>query len=461
MNRALDRPARRILVLAGLGYLLFVIYGSLVPLRFRPLPLSEAWTSFLNIRYLHLGIASRADWVANILLFVPLAFLWLGVLWPRKSRGLQTAVSGLVLVAAVGLSAAIEFAQLFFPPRTVSLNDILAEGIGAGIGVVLWWAAGHGLVQWLEEWRGKRPGRSVVERLLYLYLFLLFGYNLLPLDLTISPVEIFHKWRAGRVVLVPFGYHFSDSAQALYDLLADIAVWVPVGYLWRLSAERGHLSVWLRVTSAAALVEFLQLFVYTRVSDVTDVLTAALGGGIGIVLARLAPLKTQIPVTARAGPSFRVRWGVVWPAVGLLAWLAVLALVFWYPFDFRFEGGFVRQRIAGLGRVPFEAYYFGTEYRAVTEVLHKTLFFAPGGALFALISLRMPRPLWRRLFGAGAFLFVALTALTIELGQLFLPRKIADLTDWALETLGGVLGYMATAALANRMKGDAPKEDGR
>jgi glycopeptide antibiotics resistance protein len=316
-------------------------------------------------------------------------------------------------------------------------------------------------MQWLEEWRGKLTGRSVVERLLYVYLFMLFGYNLLPLDLTISPVEIYHKWRAGRVVLVPFGYHFSDSAQALYGLLADIAVWIPAGYLWRLSAARGSLSSWFHVTLAAALLEFLQIFVYTRVSDVTDVITAAVGGGIGIVLARRKPLATQVPDAAPAGPLLRARRGAVWPVAGLLAWLVVLALVFWYPFDFRFEGGFVRQRIAGLGRVPFEAYYFGTEYRAATEVLHKTLFFAPGGALFALLSLRMSLPLWHRLFGAGAVIFVALTALTIELGQLFLPRKIADLTDWALETLGGVLGYMAASALANRLRGDALKKGGQ
>ena len=62
---------------AGL-YLVFVVYGSLVPLDFTPLPLDEAIERFRRIRFLNLGIGSRADWVANGLLMIPLAFLLCG-----------------------------------------------------------------------------------------------------------------------------------------------------------------------------------------------------------------------------------------------------------------------------------------------------------------------------------------------------------------------------------------------
>ena len=79
-----SRPGRTLLWWLTLGYSAFVIYGSLVPLHFQRQPLDEAWAYFQQIPYLDLGIGSRADWVANILLFVPLAFLWHGVLWPRR-----------------------------------------------------------------------------------------------------------------------------------------------------------------------------------------------------------------------------------------------------------------------------------------------------------------------------------------------------------------------------------------
>lgn len=454
MNRALDGPIRRILVLAGLGYLLFVIYGSLVPLRFRPLPLSEAWTSFLNIRYLRLGIASRADWVANILLFVPLAFLWLGVLWPRKSRGLQAAASGLVLVAAVGLSAAIEFAQLFFPPRTVSLNDILAEGIGAGIGIALWLLAGPRFTRWMSEWPAVRGGRNLAERVLFIYLFLLFGYNLLPLDLTISPVEIYHKWRAGRLVLVPFGFPVPDPAQRIYDLATDVAVWIPAGFLLRFAGKRSGLSAWMLATGAAACLEILQVFVFSRVSDVTDVLTASIGAAGGVLLAGVVSGRSTVPSAAPSMP----RWLAWWTGAAAV-WLAVVVVIFWYPFDFRFEPGFVRERLLSLWRAPFTTYYFGTEFRAATEVLHKVVFFLPGGALLAFLSLRVERSIRRRIIAAGGLAFIGLVALAVEAGQAFLPSKVADLTDAGLETMGGILGYLTTGAIARRLRDEPQGED--
>ncbi|OGW61675.1 MAG: hypothetical protein A2V83_02150 [Nitrospirae bacterium RBG_16_64_22] len=453
VNTILDGPGRRVLALAALAYLLFVIYGSLVPLRFHARPLSEAWSAFLGIRYLSLGIASRADWVANILLFVPLAFLWLGVLWPG-GRTSRIAASVLVLFACVGLSAAIEFAQLFFPPRTVSLNDVLAEGIGAGIGVIAWHLAGPGLMRWVDEWRGERSEKSLALRLLYVYLFLLFGYNLLPLDLTISPVEIYHKWRAGRVVLVPFGYPFADPAQEIYSLLADAVIWIPAAYLWRRSAAKGPLSSWLHVTAAAVLLEFLQLFVYTRVSDVTDVLTASIGAAGGVLLAASASGRSTDP-SAASGIPRRLAW---WTAA-VAVWLAVVAVIFWYPFDFRFEPGFVRERLLSLWRVPFTTYYFGTEYRAATEVFHKIIFFLPGGALLSSLSLRVERPARRRVVAAVGLAFIGLVALATEAGQVFLPSKVADLTDAGLEATGGILGYLAAGAIARRLRDERRGED--
>lgn len=66
--------------IAAAVYTVLAIYGSLVPLEFRPVPLDEAVERFRNVPYLTLGLQSRADFVANILLFIPLAFLAMGAL---------------------------------------------------------------------------------------------------------------------------------------------------------------------------------------------------------------------------------------------------------------------------------------------------------------------------------------------------------------------------------------------
>ena len=63
------------LFLGWLAYLVFVIYGSLVPLDFHPMPLDQAWSRFQQIPMLQIGVQGRADWMANGVLYVPVGFL--------------------------------------------------------------------------------------------------------------------------------------------------------------------------------------------------------------------------------------------------------------------------------------------------------------------------------------------------------------------------------------------------
>lgn len=446
---------RFLLLLAATVYSVFVVYGSLVPLDYRAMPVDEALSRFRAIPYLDLGMGSRADWVANILLFVPLAFLWLGVLWHRWNAGLRVLASLAVLAVLGASSVLIEFTQLFFPPRTVSQNDILAECIGALVGVVAWWAFGPRLVRWLASWLQGRGDLSLAQRLLAVYLAALYAYALLPLDLTISPVEVFHKLQEGRLVLIPFGGLPGDAAQAAYDLLTDVAIWVPVGFLWRRSGITGARAL-RNVLLTALLLEFLQLWVFSRVSDVTDILTAALGGWIGVFIGARGTPVVAAPGAARStGPGVALLC-----LAGMVVWIGVLMGVFWYPFDFRTDGQFLRERLATLQQAPFTAYYYGTEFRAATEVLHKLLFFAPLGFLSAaaMIRLRWPRLM---VWGLGLAVVAGAGGL-IEAGQLALPGKNADITDWVLEVLGGALGiWLALAMRAAAIPAGArPARDG-
>ncbi len=192
----------------------------------------------------------------------------------------------MVWMLCLMLSIGIEFTQLFFPPRTVSQNDILAEGLGALFGIAAWWWKGDEIVAWISHWRTLRGSANIALRLLWLYLALLFGYNLLPLDLTISPVEIYHKWREGKVILLPFGFHVENSAQLAYNLLTDIALWIPVSFLWILSDKKSRRQAWIWAVVTASILEGLQLLVYSRVTDITDILTAMVGAGAGVWLTR-------------------------------------------------------------------------------------------------------------------------------------------------------------------------------
>lgn len=430
---------RRQFLLAAALYTTFAVYGSLVPLQYVDLPWDEAWARFRGIQYLQLGVDSRADWVANLLLYVPLTYLWTGVAWSEGRRLANGIGSTIVLAGGLGLSLAVEFTQVFFPQRTVSVNDVVAQSIGALLGCLLWHATGNSLLQWLQRAKAERAPLTWMERVLHVYLFVFLVYSLMPLDLTISPVELFRKWDAGRVLWLPFSARYDSVANGIYDLVGDALIWLPVACLWRLIGRHSTADVIAGVTLMAVGLEFLQLFVYSRVTDTTDVVTALLGGILGAGLgARLSRRKEQ------SSPAFSHGWAWTRWAVCVLMWLAALTVVFWFPWEMNTDRSFMADRLRGLFRVPFSTYYFGTEYRAITEVLRKLLFFMPGGALGAWAVHRMPPGALRRAGGAVAAVFIVGVALVVELGQVVLPGKVPDATDWFLESVGGLLGAIAT-----------------
>jgi VanZ family protein len=125
---------------AGL-YALAVIYVSIAlgpdGVNFVPRDPAVALRMLLATPYLATGSDQRPDWMANLLMLVPLGFLMTGALWParRSSRGAITA--GATLLGCVFFVVAVKYAQLFFPPRTVTLNYIVAQSLGSVIGVGL------------------------------------------------------------------------------------------------------------------------------------------------------------------------------------------------------------------------------------------------------------------------------------------------------------------------------------
>src|SRR5205814_5993342 len=132
---------------------------------------------------------------------VPLGFGLLGLARvdrPGKARAVLTGV--LLLPACLGFAAAVEFAQLYVPVRTCAGSDVLCQGFGAALGMAGWVLVG----QRLTEQARQVVGAGAAGRLLVAYLALLAFVQALPMDLTLSPRDIYKKLR-DRVVYVPFG----------------------------------------------------------------------------------------------------------------------------------------------------------------------------------------------------------------------------------------------------------------
>ncbi len=220
----------RTLLFATLLYLLFIVYGSLVPLEFKNLPVETALSQFKNTPYLELGAESRADWIANILLYIPLAYgasaMFSGVRYPL----IRALLSVCVLIFCLALAVAIEFTQLFFPQRTVSMNDLIAETLGIIIGILGWQFFG---AYFSNLYRHLLSSSLLSARsAIIFYLLVYVAISLFPFDFVTSSAELNAKLTNGNdAVFLSFDVCGAEPVRCGVKLLAEILVMLPLGLL--------------------------------------------------------------------------------------------------------------------------------------------------------------------------------------------------------------------------------------
>jgi glycopeptide antibiotics resistance protein len=439
----------------ALGFLCLAVYGSLVPLDYQYVPPGEALQRFRAIAQVPLRIESRADWVTNILLFIPLGYLLVGALGVDRPWFVGLAAALVAIPCCTVLGASIEFAQLYVRSRTTSLRDVAAESIGGLLGTVFWLVWGQRMTAWVRRLRATRDARGLAAWLLPGYLAALVLVHVMPLDLTIRPVEVYHKYRQGQVRLLPFGFVWADPAGVALKALENVAYFVPVGLLMAFSSGQSARERWRWPhafgfgLATAALVELLQLLVMTRYCDASDVVTGSLavlaGWGVGRLGRGARPAPAVVPTARRSGGARRAGLGLGRPATCLtlfLGWLGVLILVAWRPFDFDADLALAAHRLRHTSWVPFADYYGGTEANAFDQLLHKTLLFVPVGVVLALAYPPARRSV-RLMMTLAAFGL----ATGLEAGQLFLPSRYASVTDVLIEGWGAWLGFIVTARI--------------
>ena len=408
--------ARRLFVGGALAAALFAAYISLVPFHFHALSRADLAEALLAA--LDWTVTSRANFVANVVLFIPIAFLAAGGLGLKRYVFLQlTAITGVCLV----LSLVIESLQVFVPGRTPSIVDVAAQTVGVGLGLALWGVLGSETERWLVR-ASRGGGVSNIQSLLTGYVGLRTISLLLPLDVTVSLSTLADKYRSGRIRIAPF----QDPANVglIQDFTIDLILAAPIGALALLgwSGRHGRRSVPAALALSVlyvGLLEASQVIIVSRVADTTDLISGCLGAALGIfVTAQFVPLTG----TSRPASGLYAR--------SLIAVGVVLAYVAynWSPFDFVLSGEFVRQRLEAVTWVPFYSYYENPELTAGVTLVSKMCIAAPVGVA-AAIGLSSQAGPFRRLpwFLCGIGALVLFTV--VEVGQLLLPERYPDITD--------------------------------
>ena len=446
MIRGAPDTGRRALHYAALGYLLFVVYGSLVPLNYHYHPLREAWAQFEHIRYLNLGTGERADWVANIVLYVPLSFFlsaWMGR-DPVRVAGRWLGAAWIFVLCAV-VAVGVEFTQIYFPPRTVSQNDIVAELIGSAIGIAIWDGAGPRLS---DLWRTvKAGGPTAVRAALLLYLLGYLALSFFPYDFLVSWSELSAKLATHRDSLFLSPQSCASAvrcvAKGVYEVIAVLPLGVLIGML-SAADRRGRLrAAVLWGALLGLLTEGVQLFLESGVAQGASLLTRMAGAALGVILYQMLPLPTLRSLKPYLRPAV---------VVSSLLYVAALALLQewftsrWLP---TYTG---LARISDLHFLPFYYHYYTSEAVALVSLLRNAALYLPVGLAY------WGWHLGKRSGGSGgtvpvAGLLGAVVALAVEFAKLFLSHQRPDPTNVLIAFASSAIAYAAASWLTSWSSG--------
>ena len=398
------------------AYLLALAYGSLVPLDLVPIAPQLAWDRFAHLPMLAFTADTRIDWMANCVLGVPTGFLTTVVLTgalPRLPRAFA-----LVLASAFAtfFAAGQEFAQLFFPARAASLNDIVAQGVGGLLGSLL----ATTVSSWFRSFvhaLSVTPARPPV-RLLEAYLIAYLGLSLFPYDVVLSTAELKQKIGGEDWAWWLRANDGQSAIAAALKLLAEVVVTIPFGlFLGLRSAERR--PSWLRAALLGTLlgvsIEIAQVFIASGISQGVSVLTRAAGVCAGLELWNRRSLLPRLWVTTyarRYAPALAVGYLLVLlHANGELTphWKGL---------------AYAATRLADVRFIPFYYHYYASESRALSSLISVVLMYLPIGLLTAAMHGSPMR----------ALVFGLLASSAVETGKLFVPGLHPDPSNAILGT---------------------------
>lgn len=409
-------------------YALVVVYGSLAlgPLGYHFVPQDPAavWDRFLTTPFFDNGSDQRPDWIANLLMMVPFGFLAAGSFSAGRSQTARVAGAAAALLLSYAFVLAVKYGQLFFPPRTVSLNYIVAQTIGASLGVAAFPPLRR--LTWRLAATTDQPARF--RLLLDLAIVGFVAFALFPFDLALSPHDFLHRFASlpGALLSIPGSDRPLGVQVAL--LVATMCAAMPLGMRLALGAERPGLTQVIANGASLLLVLFgATLFILSAKVSVATYVLRLIGVVAGAELLRWLSIQDLPKLRYQVGRALPVLVPVY---LLLLAEANGLLTRAWLPPD---------QLLGHLdprGLLPLWHDYIVSKAHALQSDAVHVVMYAPIGVM---VWLR--RGSSRRSTVAAAT-FAGLLSLAVEVGRWMKPGLQPDFNEV-------FLGAVA-AAIANR-----------
>jgi len=417
----------------ALIYALAVTYVSVVigPLGFHYVQrdVGEAWQALLAMKYVEHGSDQRADWMANLAMTIPLGFLCMGAFWTRGSGPQRwIAASGAVLSCLIFVMA-VKYAQLFFPPRTVTLNYVVAQSLGVLLGIVLFALTREPLS---FTWRERDFGARALRATLQIYAALLILFLLFPFDFVLSVSDV--KDRVSELANFLFSLPGDGRPRSIKAalMLANIVETIPLGILLATQKNR---SLWR--TAIVGLILMTAVFVATAlVISATTNLVSIILRTIGIVIGAAATAQLSRVNLNRARQVLAQIVPYTWvPYIIAVLFMNGLVTSHWRSFDA------ARAALDVRGLLPLWHYYIVSKTQAMASLAVHAVMFAPVGLL---LSLRGKSP---RVDASQAALIAFVFALLVEIGRWLRPGLQPDFNDAVIAAVSAWLAARAMPAI--------------
>ncbi len=446
LSKNFSIPTRSHFAVGAIFFTAFAVYGLYVPLNYEEIPWNNALKEFSDVPFLQIGVQRRQDWVANILLFVPLGYLWCAALTlDTRNLFVKIVFAALTTIALSGLAVATEFFQIWFPPRTVSQNDIIAESLGALIGSTLSLLTVQWIVIWFRRALAQATAKAVFDWGVRVYLVALLLATLMPFDFVLNANEFQMKTEAGRLSM-----EFPEiSALSLANLMATILVFIPVG-IWvaRSSHSRRSTALWGEIAVSIGIVaafELIQIPVFSRYATLSGFLAGTVGATAGVFVVRF--LGESVVRALLAAPQQNFSRSLKSLFLGV-TYILVLAYFYVGPNNLDSVGETIR-RLQDFWQVPFARLYWGTELNAFFVIARQLTLLLPLGFLFSDFVLARGAEHKMIFRMTICVVIIACIATLMEIGQIWNVDRYSDVTDALLLAIGGLGGLVLRASLAD------------
>ena len=409
------------------AYCAFILYGCFIPFHFNfdPNFVRWRWTVFLT-ESLREDIArpSLSDIISNILLFVPFGIL---SVWGRAPDSTDRAgflAIGRTTLTGLLFAITIESGQTVAPGRDPSMLDALCNGMGAFIGA----AWGSVLIRGYRKYLQTEFVRVLCRQpSLLLLAYLICGIliaSYFPFEVTLDVSSLWRNFKNSQILpfrSTSYGYWLTLSVDKgiAYSLIAYLILI----NLRRFSRPLTAGLAWLLAVLFGCAIEFGKLFFAGRAFHADNIVIAALGAFLGVVL---------IPCLCAVASVKRHR-----EAIWFMLVLGFLVYFELFPFDWIA----IRElptRFPAIEWLPFKSYYYAQPIAALFDLQKKVYSFIPLGFFTtAFFSARASGP--SRL---KPVLLCLVISAGLELAQIGLRSRTPSTSDMIIFTFSAWVGVV-------------------